>query len=271
MAGLAYAVALALAAVMGIAGGAKLARRGRTERVFRSLGLAWPAALARAVPLSELVLAIALVSTPGWGGVATLAVVAGFTTYLIRSLRRGDRLGCGCFGAADPAPAGGAELVRNGVLLLAAGFVTVAAEGPVVPSPAALAVVAATGVGTAVALGGLRRRFGDQGALAVGGLAPGRPAPPVPGVDLHAGATTLVAFVSPTCAGCDELRASLGHLQRGDVTVVVVDLADDASSPVAGAYQVRSAPFVVVVDGRGLVRSSGRARSPEDVQDLLDA
>ncbi|MBW3643176.1 MAG: thioredoxin family protein [Actinobacteria bacterium] len=267
---LAYSLALALALVMGIAGGTKLRRRQRTGRTFLSQGLAWPRALATAVPVTELVLAAGLVVAPGWAGVATLAVLAGFTTFLVRALRRGDPLGCGCFGAARPEPVGGVEVARNAVLLAVSASVAVVAPDPVVPGVIPLVVVVAGAGATAVALAAARRRVVTSAGAVGQGPPSGSPAPALPGGGLDPRTTTLVAFVAPNCSGCDELRASLERLERTEVAVVTVDLDDDASSAVFRSYNVRSAPFLVVVDGGGRVRSSGRARSPADVEQLLD-
>ncbi len=265
---LAYAVAWVLALVMAVAGMKKTRHRARTERTFRSQGLAWPRGLAVAVPVIELVLAVGLVLAPGWGGVATLAVLAGFTTFLVRAFRRGDPLGCGCFGATRPQALGITEVVRNTLLLVAATFVALAADGPVVPGLVPVMVVVAGAGASAAALAGARRRWPAYGRSSQG-PAPGTVAPALPGA-VAVGATTLVAFVAPTCSGCEELLASLEQVARADIAVRTVDLAEDASSLVFRAYGVRSAPYVVVIDAGGRVRSSGPARSPVDLERLLD-
>lgn len=268
MEGLAYTAALALALVMGVAGVAKLRRRSLTERAFRSQGLAWPRALATAVPVTEVLLAAGLVVVPSWAGMATLAVLAGFTTYVVRSIRRGDRLGCGCFGATRAVSVGPNEVVRNGVLMAAAALVTVAAESPTVPGPVPLVAVAVAAATSAAVLALLRRRSapvppGPQG------LPPGTMAPTLPGSGTEgAGSTVLVAFVAPSCEGCSELLATLDQVPRADMAVRVVELGDE-SAPLFAAYRVRSAPYLVVVDREGRVRSSGPARSPGDIARLV--
>lgn len=267
MEGLAYAAALALALVMGIAGVTKLRRRGPTERAFRSQGLAWPRGLATAVPVTEVILAVGLVVVPSWAGMVTLAVLAGFTTYLLRSIRRGDQLGCGCFGATRAVSVGPTELVRNGVLMAAAALVTVAGESPTVPGAGPLVAVAVAGAISAAVLALLRRRShpvpGRQG------LPPGTTAPTLPESGTGwGGSTILVAFVAPSCDGCTDLLATLEQMPRADMAVRVVEL-DDESAPLFAAYGVRSAPYLVVVDGQGRVRSSGPARSPGDIARLV--
>jgi uncharacterized membrane protein YphA (DoxX/SURF4 family) len=120
MAGFTYAAALALALVFAVAAVAKLRRRAGTARAFAGLGLASPRVLALGVPVVELALAAGLVVVPGWAGIVALAVLAGFTAFVVQAIRRGDPQGCGCFGATRPAPMGPAELLRNGLLALGA-------------------------------------------------------------------------------------------------------------------------------------------------------
>lgn len=267
---LAYTAALALALVMGAAGVAKLRRRRLTERTFRSQGLAYPRALATVVPITEVVLSAGLVAVPGWAGVATLAVLAGFSTFLVRSMRRGDPHGCGCFGTTRPGPTGPNEAARNAVLLAAAALVAIGAETPVLPRPAAVGTVAVAAGMSAAALAWLRRRTGGAGYAGAGGLPPGSVAPALPGTGAGGGATTtLVAFVAPSCEGCAELVVSLERVARAGTVVRVVELADDTSSLFL-AYGVRSTPFLVIVDADGRVRSSGAARSDAEVDRLLD-
>ena len=146
MDGLAYAAALVLAATFAWAGVAKLVARQRTLAAFTALRVPAPDVLARAVPSVELVLAAGLVVVPGWAAVAALALLAGFTTFLVRGVRGGVVVGCGCFGAPGDAPLSSADLVRNGALLLAAA-VAATADGPSLPSVAAVG-----GAGTALAV-----------------------------------------------------------------------------------------------------------------------
>ncbi|MGH9184038.1 MAG: MauE/DoxX family redox-associated membrane protein, partial [Acidimicrobiales bacterium] len=134
MAGLGYTAALLLAAVLGWAGVAKLGRRELTGRRFGELGLPAPGTLAVAVPAGEIGLAAGLVVAPGWTAAATIAVLAGFTTVLVRALRQGAAVGCGCFGAAADARLSPVSVARNALLAVAAG-VALAADRPVWPHP----------------------------------------------------------------------------------------------------------------------------------------
>lgn len=266
---IAYAAALVLAGVFAVAAVAKLRRLATTERAFAALGLAWPRALAMGVPSVELALAAGLVMAPAEASIAALAVLAGFTTFLIRSIRRGDARGCGCFGTAQPAPVSTTEVARNTVLAGAAA-VAALAPGPVVPGPPALAVVAAGAVAAALALGAVSRRAARWPRGHRQGPLPGSLAPPLPGLVHEATAATLIAFVAPTCEGCAELRSCLGGFCDRGLRHRVVEL-DDGSAATFAAFGVRSTPYLVVVDGQGRVRSRGPARSAADVERLLAA
>jgi hypothetical protein len=159
LAEVAYAAALALAAVFGWAGLAKLRDRHVTAAAFRDVGLAAPERLAVAVPGLELALAAALVLVPAEAALVTVAVLAGFTTFLVRARRAGVEGGCGCFGGTRRQPVPAAELGRNA--LLAAGALTASfAAGPVVPGPGALALVAAVAAGGGGLLALAARRRG---------------------------------------------------------------------------------------------------------------
>lgn len=266
MGGLAYAAALALALVFATAGIAKLRRRRATARAFAGLGLASPMVLAVGVPVAEIGLAVGLVVVPAWAGIVALAVLAGFTTFVVRAVRRGEPQGCGCFGTSRPAPMGAAEVVRNGWLALAATLAAFA-SGPVVPRPLALmamAGLAVAGAGTVAVVA--RRHRPTLGRRQ--GPPRGSPAPALPGLSLDGTGMTLVAFVAPDCEGCAELRSTLERLSLPDLAVQVVDL-DDRSASFFAAFDVVAPPFVVVIDSRGLVRASGPARTDHDIDRLI--
>jgi hypothetical protein len=99
------------------------------------------------VPVTELVLAVMLLSNPRPGGVAALLLLAAFSVLLAGAVRRGVTAGCNCFGAARIEPVSGADLLRN-VLLGLLAVAAVLTPDPTVPGP--LAAVAA---GLAVASG----------------------------------------------------------------------------------------------------------------------
>jgi hypothetical protein len=149
MASVGYLAALVLAALFAWAGVAKLGARRRTTRTFRALGLPAPDGLAVAVPAIELALALGLVVVPGWAAAGALALLAAFSLFLARAVRAGVDVGCGCFGSAGSEPVSFVELVRNGLLGIAAAA-ALAAPHPVAPSLAAVLVA-----GAALAIAGL--------------------------------------------------------------------------------------------------------------------
>lgn len=148
--GVGYSAAVVLAAVFAVAGVAKLRDLRATLRDFERLGLPRPEVFARIVPLTELSVAALLLIVPAGGALAALATLAFFTTFLVSRLRAGVHVPCACFGAAGTAPLSAVEVVRNvGLMVLAAA--ALAAEQPVAPSLADVAVV----VGATLAGAGL--------------------------------------------------------------------------------------------------------------------
>ena len=100
--------ALVLAAVFAWSAVSKLIRRPD----MTALGLPrWTAPVTAAV---ELALVVALLVRPADGGIAALAVLAGFTAFLVRRLDSGA--GCGCFGSSTE-PVSSQDLMRNAALL----------------------------------------------------------------------------------------------------------------------------------------------------------
>jgi hypothetical protein len=134
-----------LALTFAWAGAAKLGRQEETAAGFADLGLGHAAALARAVPLVELALAVALLAVPAGGGGAALVLLAGFSAVLARALRRGVEVRCACFGRAGGPPLSAAELIRNGLLAALAALAVAAGLEPRVPAlvPAAAVVIVA--------------------------------------------------------------------------------------------------------------------------------
>lgn len=152
-----YAAALVLAAVFAWSGIAKLAQRQRTTTTFTDLGIPGAPLLGTALPVVEVLLAVALVVAPGVAAYAALALITAFTTVLVRTLRRGLRVACGCFGSASAEPVSAVDVVRN-VLLGVAALAATAATGPGVPDSTAALVVAAATAGGGLALADARRR-----------------------------------------------------------------------------------------------------------------
>ena len=129
-----------LGGVLAVAGGAKLRRRPATAGAFASMGLPFPGALATAVPAAELALAALLVVRPRAGGTAALVTLAVFSAVLARAATSGAGVSCGCFGAAHDRPVAARDLVRNGLLAIAATM-ALAAPTPVRPTLEALVLV----------------------------------------------------------------------------------------------------------------------------------
>ncbi len=167
------AAACVLSLTFAWAGAAKLGHLGETIRGFADLGLRRPEGLARAVPLVELAVAVALLAAPAVGGVATLVLLSGFTAVLVRALRRGDEVRCACFGQAGGPPLSWVELLRNGLLGVLAGLAVGAGLEPRVPAlvPAtSVAVVVAASAGLLAVLRHRRRSSRAHGpSSALGG------------------------------------------------------------------------------------------------------
>ncbi len=157
MDGLGYACALLLAAVFVRAAAAKLARPVQTATSFVALGVPAAATAARAVPVVELLVAVALLATPRAGAIGALALLVPFTAVLAGAVRAGSRIPCNCFGAARADPVSAVDVVRNG-LLVAVALAAVTARAPVVPgTPAVVVTVIVAGCGL-VLLSMLRTR-----------------------------------------------------------------------------------------------------------------
>lgn len=134
-AGIGYLAALFLAATFLLAAFSKLRDVAATADEFDLLGVPAPTAMARFVPVVEVVIAAGLVIVPSIGGLCALVTLVFFTTFLVGRLRAGARVPCACFGAARTAPLSGVEIVRNlGLVVLAAAAMLV--QEPTIPSVA---------------------------------------------------------------------------------------------------------------------------------------
>ncbi len=157
MDGLGYACALVLAAVFVRAGAAKVVRPAQTATSFVALGVPAAGAAARAVPVVELLVAVALLAAPRAGGIGALSLLLPFTAVLARAVRGGSGVPCNCFGAARADPVSSVDIVRN-AMLAALALVALSAGGPSVPGPVAAAVAGAVSALGALTLTALRRR-----------------------------------------------------------------------------------------------------------------
>ncbi len=158
--GLGDTAALFLAGIFAFAGIRKWREPTETEASFRAFGLARPALLSRAVPLVEVATAVGLVVAPRHVALVALALLAAFTTVLVRGLRAGVTVGCRCFGASGQAPVSNLDVLRNTLLAgLALGAALLGTPGFAKPSlPAAIFLGGGAGAATGLfALVGARR------------------------------------------------------------------------------------------------------------------
>ena len=118
---------LLLAALLGVAGVAKLLDRNGSRRSLVGFGLPrWLArCLALVLPLAELVTAAALVPNAAarWGALAALVLFGAFAAVISVALIRGRQPDCHCFGRLHSAPAGLPTIARNVGLAALAGAV----------------------------------------------------------------------------------------------------------------------------------------------------
>ena len=80
---------------------------------------------------------------------------------------------------------------------------------------------------------------------------------------------TLLAFTSPTCEICASLKPDLQRLERayGELTLRLVGHEEDPRS--FAEFNVRSTPYLVAIDGDGVVRSRGVANTIDQVEEML--
>ncbi|WP_458194708.1 TlpA family protein disulfide reductase [Bradyrhizobium sp. UFLA05-153] len=247
---------LLLAAVFGVAGGAKLADFPGSTKNLREFGVprAFIAPMAFALPLIELSTAglVVPVSSAWWGALGALVLLLVFIAVIGANLVQGYEPDCHCFGQLHSAPAGWQTLARNGVLAAIAGFVVW--QGRPHPGPSAVAwlgalstmqvVLLITGLAITVALVAqgwllvqLLRQHGRlllrldalESALprARAGLLPLRPAPSAPsGLPVDAPAP---GFRLPNLSG---EFATLDNLRAGDRSVALT-FVDPGCGPCA--------------------------------------
>ena len=103
------AAGLALAVVFAWSSLAKLI----TQPDMTPLGL--PTWFATATAYVEGALALLLLVSPSNGGIVALALLAGFTAFLVA--RRNSGVGCGCFGSTKAEPISWRDIGRNVVLM----------------------------------------------------------------------------------------------------------------------------------------------------------
>lgn len=118
---------LVLAGVFAVAGTTKLLDRTGVREALVGFGLPprLVAPVGWALPVAELLVAISLIpqASAWWGALAALGLLLAFTAVIARSLARGERPDCRCFGQLHTAPVGWSTLLRNGILGVFAAFV----------------------------------------------------------------------------------------------------------------------------------------------------
>jgi peroxiredoxin len=139
---------LALAAVLLVAGIAKVADLPGSRQAMRDFGLPNPLAAPFGVilPLVEIALAVALLpaATAWLGASVALALFLLFTGAITVNLARGRTPNCHCFGQLHSQPIGRATLTRNALLALVAAIV--ALQGPDGAGPGLLSWIAGISV-----------------------------------------------------------------------------------------------------------------------------
>ena len=168
MSGALLAIRLVLAAVLAVAGIAKLADRAGAREAVPGFGVpeALAPTVARLLPLLELTAAVLLIpsATATAGSALALALMLAFSAAITRSIARGEAPDCHCFGALHSEPAGPRTLIRN--LALAAGAAVSLAGGP--GTSATAWIPGLSGGGLAALLLGLALAAALAGGAAMG-------------------------------------------------------------------------------------------------------
>src|SRR3712207_946400 len=120
---------LALALTFAAAAIGKAADRDGSREALRAFGLGGSAErfLVTAVPLAEIVTAIALLpaGTAPYAAAAATVLLGSFAVGIARALARGTEADCHCFGKLHSAPIRRTTLARTLALMVLALFVTV--------------------------------------------------------------------------------------------------------------------------------------------------
>lgn len=250
-------VRVLLAALLGVAGVAKLLDREGSRRALVGFGmsnwLARPSALV--LPLVELATAAALVpnASARWGALAALVLLGAFAAAIGVALIRGRRPDCHCFGRLHSAPAGWPTLARNvGLASLAAAVVSVDSGAGVLTGGERRLVLLSAAVVAVIGVQGWlwfqllrqngriltrlheveqRSQHAQKAAMLVGAPAPAFDLPAADGGRLTlegllaAGRPVLLVFGHAGCGPCRELLpqiASWQHQRVNDITVALV-------------------------------------------------
>ncbi|MEP7271022.1 MAG: MauE/DoxX family redox-associated membrane protein [Acidobacteriota bacterium] len=123
---------LGLAAVLGVAGGTKIAGLSRTREMLGEFGVGagWIPSLALLLPIAEIITAAAMLWQPLSlpASLAALLLFLTFTAGMAYNLALGRRPECNCFGQLHSRRIGASTLVRNVLLLAASIFIVLEAD-----------------------------------------------------------------------------------------------------------------------------------------------
>jgi len=137
-------------------------------------------------------------------------------------------------------------------------------------------VLGAVVVALARQVGTLHLRLGPRGALEVDSEGPalGEIPPAMSSIDQEgrrvlvggAGPPRLVLFSSPTCSICREVAPGIGPAaSKARLTPMILHDPD-----LEHVYDVPGTPFLLVMDGTGVVRAKGTVNNLEQVEALID-
>jgi len=226
-----------LALVFAVAAAGKLADRVGLRETLVAFGLPRGATAAGAVvlPLAELAVVGLLIppATAQAGALAALGLLVLFCVAIGRTLARGQRPDCNCFGQLRAAPVGRGTIARNVALAAVAGVVAATGPGEGLGDVGiAVTLLGVVVVAIEVVLG--RALFGRKGrpfqrTHAAGnrrepaGLLVGEPAPAFDLRDFYGRRRTLdellarglplaLVFSDPGCAGCTSVAPVLQQL-----------------------------------------------------------
>ena len=275
-------VRVALAAVLGVAAGAKLRSLGEAADALETFGV--PRMLRRpaviAVAALEAALAVGVAIGSDAAAYAASGLLACFAAALGIALARGrGGAPCGCFGPSSRVT--GAAVVRN--LLLAGALAAVPSLPSGAPSARAWLVIALTAAFACIAVlavavlalarevGLLRLRLAPESALELA-----EEGPPVGSrivlPERLAGASqarlAVAIFSSEGCRMCQSLRPVIAAFQRDPlVAVEVFDEVRDAE--LWRELAIPGSPFAVAFDRGGAVRAKGTFNSYGQLESIL--
>jgi hypothetical protein len=168
--GFGMAMAIVVATVFAAAGFLKARSPSTTAVELDGLGVPLPRLLARLLPLIDLTIAGSLIVIPRAGSLMALAALAVFTVVLLRAVRSGAPVSCGCLGSFSDTPVTYATVARNALLAVMAATALAVPE-PLVPDLAsALSAVAVVVVALIAAqLVTLRSRIGRVWSVTLAG------------------------------------------------------------------------------------------------------